>query len=1091
MSKRLAEMVQINSKFCRSINIYQDLGDAEILKGFICPNSFKIALKNIADNISATGQSAFTWTGPYGAGKSSLALLLTAMLCDNRKLRDISKNIIGKELTTDFYKKVSIEKGWQIIPVIGEQQKAENLLNKKLEIILNRKIGNVFEGIDELVHKSEGVLIIIDEMGKCLEAAAKGIEDIYFYQQLAEYSVRSKGRIILIGILHQSFADYARYLPHTMRDEWIKVQGRFLDVPINTAGEEQIELIGKAIASKNHNEKYIKSITKSTIDVISRNKVIVSTDSLSDRYNNCWPINPVVVSLLGQISRKKFGQNQRSIFSFLASGEPKAFRDFITTTEYNDNVLYMPKDLFEYIRINLESSILASSDSRLWHIAIDALARCQAKGLSDHHINILKTIAIIDLFSSSSGIVADNDLLIALYPELKNRISTILEDLLKLSVVIYKKHRKAYSIYEGSDFDIEAALDEGYTNITELDISKLDTIAGFKPIIAKRYYHQFGSMRWFDVSLTPVGEYRAFLQRENKKSKAVGIFSILLPETTEEEKSCNVIVKEMGRFDFPIVFTIASNIRLIIEYLKELLAIEWVQKNRGELAGDSIARREIEDRRQIVVSLLEVQLNLILQNSEWYYKGEKKTLTNNELSSLASQICEEEYYNSPIIKSELVNRTKPSSNAVAAINALLHDMILNNGTENLGIEGFTPEAGLYNILIKDTGLYQQLEDGEFRFIETKRRDLKPIWKITDKLLKNNNYIPATDIYDMWIDKPLGIKEGLHSFFLLSYLLTRGNNVAVYRDSVYVPEINDLLVDYMIDNPKSISLKMVKTDEISDNILLSLIQIINEIDIEKKLETNSTPLIVAQRLVSIIDRLHPWVLKTRTLSSMAVKLRELIKNANDPNKLIFDDLSKLFSNESFHDRFKTTLHELIDVYPALIQSIGILITSELDIPLATPAYLEKLKERANNIKGVSGDFKINAFAARLSAFSASINDIAGLISLANNKPPKDWIDLDIENAKKELLHLCIEFKKAELYTKVKERPSSRQAMAFVAGIGGKTEIVTGEFDLLIEKKREVQKLKEKLSELIGKEKDINLILTALAETSIDYLKKAKK
>lgn len=65
---------KINTRFCRSININQDLGNADILAGFICPASSEIALLNIAENVYATGQAAFTWTGPYGSGKSSLAL---------------------------------------------------------------------------------------------------------------------------------------------------------------------------------------------------------------------------------------------------------------------------------------------------------------------------------------------------------------------------------------------------------------------------------------------------------------------------------------------------------------------------------------------------------------------------------------------------------------------------------------------------------------------------------------------------------------------------------------------------------------------------------------------------------------------------------------------------------------------------------------------------------------------------------------------------------------------------------------------------------------------------------------------------------
>ena len=36
---------------------------------------------------------------------------------------------------------------------------------------------------------------------------------------------------------------------HEMRDEWAKIQGRFIDLIVNTAGEEQIDLISCAIAS--------------------------------------------------------------------------------------------------------------------------------------------------------------------------------------------------------------------------------------------------------------------------------------------------------------------------------------------------------------------------------------------------------------------------------------------------------------------------------------------------------------------------------------------------------------------------------------------------------------------------------------------------------------------------------------------------------------------------------------------------------------------------------------------------------------------------------------------------------------------------
>lgn len=188
----------------------------------------------------------------------------------------------------------------------------------------------------------------------------------------------------------------------------------------------------------------------------------------------------------------------------------------------------------------------------------------------------------------------------------------------------------------------------------------------------------------------------------------------------------------------------------------------------------------------------------------------------------------------------------------------------------------------------------------------------------------------------------------------------------------------------------------------------------------KIDVNSSPLIIARKLVSIIDRLPPWVLKTKTLSKQAIKFREIVKSANDPYKLLFEDIEKVFLDENLPKNvdkstymiknFKETMLELMNIYPETMKGIALLLTNELDIPIATSTHLEKLRERAKNIKGISGNFRVDAFAARISTFDSSLNSIAGIISLANNKPPHDWIDLDIENAKREILSLCTEFKK---------------------------------------------------------------------------------
>ena len=59
-------------------------------------------------------------------------------------------------------------------------------------------------------------------MGKFLEAAAQDGTDIYIFQQLAEAASRSHGRLLIIGVLHQAFEEYANRLSRQMRDEWGK-----------------------------------------------------------------------------------------------------------------------------------------------------------------------------------------------------------------------------------------------------------------------------------------------------------------------------------------------------------------------------------------------------------------------------------------------------------------------------------------------------------------------------------------------------------------------------------------------------------------------------------------------------------------------------------------------------------------------------------------------------------------------------------------------------------------------------------------------------------------------------------------------------
>ena len=334
----LADRVHVTRRYQKAIRIDTDIGTSAALDGFVCPRSSAEMLEVMARHVAQSGQGGFTWTGPYGSGKSSLAVVLSAALTapkDPAHMRRMA-SILGKktlERLTDALPPGT--QGWRALPVVGRRDHPAQVIGEAIRQagLLNgrgpkswtekRVLDTLEEIAVEKPRASGGLIVFIDEMGKFLEAAAHDGLDIYLFQQLAELSSRSGGRLIVVGILHQAFEEYAHRLSREMRDEWAKIQGRFVDLAVSTAGGEQIDLLGRAIDSDHRPEQ--PGLVAAGVAALVQGQ---TSPHLAMMLEDCWPLHPITACLLGPISRRRFGQNQRSIFGFLNSAEPHGFGDF-------------------------------------------------------------------------------------------------------------------------------------------------------------------------------------------------------------------------------------------------------------------------------------------------------------------------------------------------------------------------------------------------------------------------------------------------------------------------------------------------------------------------------------------------------------------------------------------------------------------------------------------------------------------------------------------------------------------------------------------------------------------------------------------
>ena len=1109
----LAERVSVSRRFQRAIRIDTDLDDPFALEGFVCPQSSAMVLETMAQHLSESGQAAFTWTGPYGSGKSSLVVALSALIGSDSDARREAASVIGEATASAVWNAMPPKKnGWRVLPIVGRRDRPERLAE---EAVRTRKLGGQGsrrgwsdkQALDTLHRiafrdpdRTGGLIVFIDEMGKLLEGAARDVSDVYFFQQLAEMASRSDGRLVVVGILHQAFEEYSYRLSRETREEWSKIQGRFIDLPVNTGADEQISLLGRAIESDHRPEKP-GALSLAVAGLTNR----TTAGNLPELLEACWPLHPVVPCLLGPISRRRFGQNQRSIFGFLNSSEPSGFQDFLRRGQDAD--LYTPNLLWEYLRLNLEPSIMASPDGHRWALAVDALERCQALGGSEFHLRLLETIALIDLFKERSGLVPNADLLACVFPQLDSRTMTsALGQLQQWSLVIYRKFNMSYSIFEGSDFDVDEAVGRILEAMDDTDFGLLNEIANLQPTVAKRHYHKTGAMRWYDMAIAPLADVKARPETYRPKPGGVGTFVLAVPTLSESVESAQISATKATEQirDWDLVVGLSQEAWNFTSLARELLATERVRDESPELQGDRVARREVEARIGSLRGYIESELGRAFDSALWHASGRQgERLTQAELNGLASRLADKRFSVSPRLHNELLNRTKPSSNAVAAQNFLLRRMALHEGEERLGIDGFPAEGGLFASLLEKSGLYRNTLQG-WRFSlpscgADDPCDLAPAWQAATDLLESNRdrAVPVSEMYEIWRGQPFGIKDGLLPVLAAAFILSQRRDVAFYRQSIFQARVTDLDMDYLAKDPRDVQLRWMDLSESSRQLLSDMAGIVRSLDEDNALP-NLEPIDVAKGLVSIHDRLPPWVGRTQHLSSNAKRVRQLFKQASDPNSLIFDDIPRLLSDgleavgENTLAPISNNVHEglaeLQQAYPAMLHRLRETLLTELQVPNASGPMLAELRERAKNVRELSGDHRMEAFIMRLAQFFGTDADMESLASMVANKPSQSWVDADIDRATVELADSAQRFMRLESFAHVKGRFDNRHSMAVTVGMSGQPTTVHDEFEVTSMERPDVRHLTSEIERALQSagEQRRNVILAALAEVSALYL-----
>ena len=1051
VDETLADIVHLSGRFIRSARIDMDLSGTPPLEGYVLQASTEKSLAAMATAIAAGSQNAFTWTGPYGGGKSSTALLLGNLVAGTKDGKKLARKIAGRNLSKAIDGAFSLARGpWIVIPVTGSRSSLRSAVSKTLAVGFgwsaqrSKKAEASDEALlDELRNAavSTGILLILDELGKFLEAAADNDHDAHLLQDIAEISARSDGRLIVIGILHQSFEAYADKMAASARQEWAKIQGRYQDLSFLSASDETVRLLGRAIEAEKQPASAARNSRK--LAQLVAKKRPTDEEELTAALTQAWPLNPICALLLGGITRRSFGQNERSIFGFLASEEPGGFREFLAVTPAQSSETFNPLQLWDYLQTNFGLALASGALGPQMSLALEAIEKAEALG-SKLHVSLAKSAALIEIFKNGTGLSVDDEIFRVAVPAVSEKaFSEALDNLCEWGVFLRQSRTGGYALFAGSDFDLDAALERYGKRATSSDLTHVAAAAGLDHVVAKRYYFDVGVLRNFALHLECLNEtfdQKEFLKSVTRKAAAGSGVMVLVvapnradaPDIQRMMEALQSVLKQSG---LVAAVSLAGQGRRLVEDASDLAALKLVQTQMPQIAGDRIARRAIRAREATLRNRSSVYLQRMLQDAKWTVVGAEAGFElGTSLSAAASSLADCAFPSCPIIHSELLQKDKPSSSAAAALRALCHAMVENKHEKNLGFEGFPAAFGLYLTTLLPAGLHRET-NGTYGFHSPSNgevgQSLKPAWKILNKAKEQS----LASVYSSWKSAPFGMKLGVMPILALAFMLSKRDSYAVYQDSRFVAELDDVFVDRMLQDPESVILKKANR---SDQQLAFLSRLAERLD-----AADTSALSVASAAFQRIEALTDYAKRTTRLSKDTCKIRDVIRRADDPESLLFDALPNLVLKGDLVEKIVFAIDECESAFQSLRLELRTAIAKAVGV---APDTFEGAKERARSVEGLSSDLKFEAFAMRLGEIEAGQGTVEALAGTLQPKPMRDWSDRNREGALSEIAQLGRRFRQAEAVAMMRARKSNTEAIALIVGVDPNQPPILQSFEL---------------------------------------------
>ena len=933
--------------FSLSANIENGFSDG--MQYLVTPNA-QMAIHNIVNDFQS-GIHSFTIIGSYGTGKSSFLLALES---------DLMKK--GKQTYLLDAKNLSSTKAFEIRNIVGDYAEMSSLLSKNLGIE-----GNANSILDSLKafytqcqKKGQFLVIVIDEFGKVLEHASKNNpeKELYFLQKLCEFVNMPTRQILLLTTLHQNFSAYAKGLTEAQANEWTKVKGRFKEI---TFVEPVEQLLHLASAQLQEERNACEAKNTKPLYELAKETRYVSQDF---PYKTAQQLSPLDLFSAYTITTaiQRYGQNERSLFTFLASKGTNSISEF----EPANSLTYNLQKVYDYIVYNFYSYLKdANADSMSWSTIQVSIERVEGQDWDSKEemlqaVNLVKAIGLLNLFGTAGFKLTQEHL--ATYAREAMAIENaeyVIQKLIAKKIIRYAVYKERLMLFEGTDVDLEAEIREAGLMVSRpvAFVDELNIFFNRRISPVKAHFYQKGTPRFFDymiretpLDVVPTGDTDGYIEL---------IFST-------NKKALSEIKEFSSETDHALIFAYFTNTEDIIDHLYNIKKYMYLLERVLD-KNDRVAVTEIQKLKEYEETLLNKAIsdNLFSYKNRvvWVYGGKvQKVESHRDFNQLLSKVCNEVYSKTPVMINELFNKHKLSGTITAARKSYLTYLTEHYSENGMGFpeDKFPPEKTIYSSLLLNTGLHQ---NGDFADAPT-NKGFMPLWDACEEFLQSteNKARKISELIKILSAQPYKLKQGFLDFWIPTYLFIKRQDFALYDASkgAFMPNVNMEFFDLLQKHPSDFEIKKFAVDGVKLGFFNQYRRFINLGD--EFTITNASFIETIKPFLSFYVRLDEYTKHTRKFNhESTMRFRDVLAKAKDPEKAFFEDLPEALGftqeklkQEEFINEYgniiQRAIKELRSCYSQLIDRIETRLVEEFGLQSYDYSeYIVEVRERLAYVK----------------------------------------------------------------------------------------------------------------------------------------------